>query len=162
MVRQLTSRQLLHIEFQYIVCDICGLRYSSFDSSSGLYITPNYSASLHELMLTGIQQKLQKSYFRCTKNTCHVESKHMLQHSMYLIVNPFSYDNNNVTKIDAPYILFSLLILLLVSYSVMIITIIVGMFMSMAIPFEPLISETRYIWFCICSSPGMFCPWIFH
>ena len=48
----------------------------------------------------GLQQRLQKVYSRCNKNTCHVEYSYMLQPPKYLLlfVNRFRYINNNVTK----------------------------------------------------------------
>ena len=55
---------------------------------------------MQELTMKGIQQKLQKSYFRCKKNTWHVECNCILQPPKYLIiiVNRFRYINNNITK----------------------------------------------------------------
>ena len=74
---------------KYIVCDVCGL----------LYITPTYTSSMQELILQGMQQKLQKSCSRCKKNTWHVESNYILQHPKYLllIVNRFRH-TNDITK----------------------------------------------------------------
>ena len=55
---------------------------------------------MQNLILQGLQQKLQKSCCRCNKNTWHVESSYMLQPPKYLLlfVNRFRYINNNVTK----------------------------------------------------------------
>ena len=52
------------------------------------------------LILQGLQQKLQKSCSRCNKNTWHVESSYILQPPKYLLlfVNRFRYIDNNVTK----------------------------------------------------------------
>ena len=52
------------------------------------------------LILQGLQQKLQNSHSRCNKKTWHVESSYMLQPPKYLLlfVNRFRYINNNVTK----------------------------------------------------------------
>ena len=52
------------------------------------------------LILQGLQQKLQTSCSRCYKNTWHVESSYILQPPKYLLlfVNRFRYINNNVTK----------------------------------------------------------------
>ena len=85
---------------KYIVCDVCGLRSPSFESSSVLYISPTDTSSMQNLILLGLQQKLQKSCSRCKKNTWHVESSYILQHPKYLLlfVNRFRYINNNVTK----------------------------------------------------------------
>ena len=59
---------------KYIFCDACGLRSPSFESSSVLYIIPTFTSSMLELIMQGVQQNLEKSYFRCKKNTWHVES----------------------------------------------------------------------------------------
>ena len=58
---------------KYIVCDVCGLRCPSFESSSVLYISPTDTSSMQNLILEGLQQKLQKSCSRCNKNTRHIE-----------------------------------------------------------------------------------------
>ena len=85
---------------KYIGCVVCRLRSPSFESSSVLYITSTYTSSVQDLILQGMQQKLQKSCSRCNKNTWHVESNYILQPPKYLllIVNRFIYTNNNVTK----------------------------------------------------------------
>ena len=41
-----------------IVCDVCGLRSPSFESSSVLYISPTDTSSIQNLILQGLQQKL--------------------------------------------------------------------------------------------------------
>ena len=71
-----------------------------FESSSLLYISPSDTSSMQNLILQGLQQKLQKSCSRCYKNTWHVKSSYMLQPTKYLLlfVNRFRYINNNVTK----------------------------------------------------------------
>ena len=86
---------------KYIVCDACGLRSPSFESSSVLYITPTCTSSMQELIKQGMGQKLEKSCFRCKKNTWHVEYNYVLQPPKYLIivVNRFRYINNNFTKV---------------------------------------------------------------
>ena len=85
---------------KYIVCDLCRLRSPSFESSSVLYISPTDNSSVQNLILQGLQQKLQKSCSRCNKNTWHVDSSYILQPPKYLLVfvNRFRYINNNVTK----------------------------------------------------------------
>ena len=50
---------------KYIVCDVCGLKSPSFDSSTVLYISPTDTSSMQNLILQGLQQKLQKSCSRC-------------------------------------------------------------------------------------------------
>ena len=62
---------------KYIVCDACGLRSPSFESSSVLCITPTCTSSMQELIKQGMNQKLETSCFRC-KNTWHVESNYHL------------------------------------------------------------------------------------
>ena len=90
---------------KYIVYDVCGLRSPSFESSSliYIYISPTAISSMQNLILQGLQQKLQKSCSRCNwcnKNNWHVESSNILQPPKYLLlfVNRFRYINDNVTK----------------------------------------------------------------
>ena len=85
---------------KYIVCNACGLRSPSFESSNVFYITPTYTSSMQELIMQGMQQKLEESWFRCKKNIWYVESKYILQPLKYLIivVNWFRYINNISTK----------------------------------------------------------------
>ena len=85
---------------KYIVCDVCGLKSPSFESRSVLYISPTDTTSMQNSILQGLQQKLQKSWSRCNKNTWHVESSYILQPPKYILlfVNRFRYINNNVTK----------------------------------------------------------------
>ena len=85
---------------KYIVCDVCRLRSPSFESSSVLYISPTDTSSMQNLILQGLQQKLQKSCSRCSKNTWHIESSYILQPPTYLLVfvNRFRYINKNVIK----------------------------------------------------------------
>ena len=72
----------------------------SFESSSVLYISPTDTSSMQNLILQGLQQKLQNSCSRCNKNAWHVESSFILQLPKYLLffVNRCRYINNNVTK----------------------------------------------------------------
>ena len=89
---------------KYIVCEVCGLRSPSFESSSVLHISPTDTPSMQNLILEGLQQKLQKSCSRCNKNTRHIESSYILQPPKYLLhfVNRFRYLNNNITKDRCP------------------------------------------------------------
>ena len=89
---------------KYIVCDVCGLRSPLFESSSVLYISLTDTSSMQNLILEGLQQKLQKSCSRCNKNTRHFESGYILQPPKYLLlfVNRFRYIDNNVTKDRCP------------------------------------------------------------
>ena len=59
---------------------------------------------MQNLILEGLQQKLQKSCSRCNKNTRHIESSYILQPPKYLLlfVNRFRYINNNITKDRCP------------------------------------------------------------
>ena len=59
---------------------------------------------MQNLILEGLQQKLQKSCSRSSKNTWHVESSYILQPPKYLLlfVNRFRYINNDVTKDRCP------------------------------------------------------------
>ena len=85
---------------KYVVCDVCWLRSPSFESSSVLYISPTDTSSMQNLILEGLQQKLQKFCSRCNKNTRHIESSYILQPPKYLLlfVNRFRYINYNITK----------------------------------------------------------------
>ena len=89
---------------KYIVCEVCGLRSPSFESSSVLHISPTDTPSMQNLILEGLQQKLQKSCSRCNKNTRHIESGYILQPPKYLLlfVNRFRYLNNNIIKDRCP------------------------------------------------------------
>ena len=89
---------------KYIVCDVCVLRSPSFESSSVLYFSPTNTSSVQNLILEGLQQKLQKSCSRCNKNARHIESSYILQPPKYLLlfVNRFRYINNNITKDRCP------------------------------------------------------------
>ena len=88
---------------KYIVCDVSGLRSPSIESSSVLYISPTDTSSMQNLILEGLQQKLQKSCSWCNKNTRDVESSYILQPPQYLLlfVNRFRYINN-ITKDRCP------------------------------------------------------------
>ena len=48
---------------KYSVCAVCALRSPSFESSCLLYITPSYNSSMRELIMQGMQQKIEKSCF---------------------------------------------------------------------------------------------------
>ena len=89
---------------KYIVYDVCGLRSPSYESSSVFYFSPTDTSSMQNLILEGLQQKLQKSCSRCNKNTRHVESSYILQPPKYLLlfVNRFKYINDYVTKDRCP------------------------------------------------------------
>ena len=84
----------------YIVCDACGLRSPSFESSSVLYITPTCTSSMQELTKQRMEFFLEKSRFRIKKDTWHFESNYILQppKHLVLVVDRFRYINNNFTK----------------------------------------------------------------
>ena len=42
---------------KYIVCNVCGLRSPSIESSGVLYISPTHTSSMQELIMQGLQQK---------------------------------------------------------------------------------------------------------
>ena len=104
-----TGASLSDIVFSFvlenrIICDVCGLRSPSFESSCVLYISPTDTSSMQNLILEGLQQKLQKSCSRCNRNTWPVESSYILQPPKYMLlfVNRFRYIDNNVTKDRCP------------------------------------------------------------
>ena len=72
----------------------------SFESSNVLYITPTYTSPMQELIMQGMQQRLEKSFFRCKKNTWHAEPNFVLQppKSLITVVIRFRYINNNFTE----------------------------------------------------------------
>ena len=71
---------------------------------SVLHISPTDTPSMQNLILEGLQQKLQKSCSRCNKNARHIESSYILQPPKYLLlfVNRFRYLNNNIIKDRCP------------------------------------------------------------
>ena len=91
---------------KYIVCDVCGLRSPSFESSSVLYMSPTDTSSMQNLILQGLQQKLQKSCSRCNKNIWHVESSYILKPPKYHFYSLIDLDTWIIMspKIDAPYL----------------------------------------------------------
>ena len=99
-----TGVSLSEILFSFMLEKILSAMHVDWDpphlSSSVLYITPTRTSSMQELIKQGMKQKLEKSCFRCKKNTWHVESNYLLQPPKYLIivVNRFRYINNNFTK----------------------------------------------------------------
>ena len=52
---------------KYTVCNACGLRSPSFESSIVLYITPTCTPPMQELIKQGMKQKWEKSCFWCNK-----------------------------------------------------------------------------------------------
>ena len=96
----------------YIVCDSCGMRSSSFECSSLLYITPTCTSSIQELINLGMEQKLEKSCFRCKKNTLHVESNYILQPPKWLLLLiDLNIKTTILPKTDLPYLWIWLLYL---------------------------------------------------
>ena len=84
------------------MCDVCAVRSPSFQSNNVLYITVMNDASLQELMMQGLDGRLETLCFQCKRNTWHLCSKQFLQPPKYLIiiVNRFSYVDNQVIKLD--------------------------------------------------------------
>ena len=86
---------------KYIVCDVCGLRSPSFESSSVLYISPTDTSSMQNLILQGLQYKLLKSCSRCTSNKAiyynllNIYFSSLIDSDTLIIMSP---------KIDAPYL----------------------------------------------------------
>ena len=60
--------------------------------------------SMQNLILEGLQQKLQNSCSRCNKNSRHIESSSIFQPPKYLLlfVDRFRYISNNITKDRCP------------------------------------------------------------
>ena len=76
------------------------VRSPSFQSNTVLYITLINNASLLELVMQGLEEKLEKSCFQCKRNTWHKCSQHILHSPKYLIINikPFSYAGNQFIR----------------------------------------------------------------
>ena len=84
---------------KYIVCDACGLRSPSFESSSVLY-DYTYLYLFHAGIDKARNGTKLECCFRCKENTWHVEFNYMLQPPWYLIIvdNRFRYINDNFTN----------------------------------------------------------------
>ena len=84
--------------------DICTVNFKYFgDIAKYIYdrtLLLEGSACSYKQDTQGMGQKLEKSCFRCKKNTWHVESNYILQPPKYLIivVNWFRYINKNFSK----------------------------------------------------------------
>ena len=98
------------------MCDVCGLRSQSLRSNSVLYISIINNASLQELVMQGLEERLEKSSFQCKRNTWHLCSKQFLQPPKYLVisVNRFSYvggqfmkKNRSLVPLDSNFMLCS-------------------------------------------------------
>ena len=89
---------------KYIVCDACGLRSPSLESSGVFYITPTYASFMQELIMQGMQQKIEKSCSRCKNSTWHDEINYILQPPNYfiIVVNRYRNINNNFIKDRCP------------------------------------------------------------
>ena len=81
------------------VCDICGLKPSSYGSSC-----VTYNAPMQELIMQEMQQKYKSHIF--DRNTSHIESNHILQLPKYVIIifRRLSYVNTTATKICVLYL----------------------------------------------------------
>ena len=84
---------------QYILCDICTMKSSDFETTSLLYVTHTDFTSVQELLMQEHKQKLCKTCSCCGRDTWHIESKRILQPPKYLIiiVNRITYSNNRIT-----------------------------------------------------------------
>ena len=62
--------------------------------------TPTYTSIIQELIMQGMQQKLQTPCLRFEKNTWYVESHYNSQPPKYFIIanDRFKYINNDITK----------------------------------------------------------------
>ena len=85
---------------KYTICDICSMKSPAFENTSLLYVTPNDSSSMQELLMQEHKQKIYKTCFCCGRDIWHIESKQILQPPNYLIiiVNRITYSNNRITK----------------------------------------------------------------
>ena len=85
---------------KYIIHDICTVKSPAFETTRLLYVTPTDSTSMQELLMQEQKQNLYKTCSCCGGDTCHIESKQILQSPKYLIiiVNRITFSNNRITK----------------------------------------------------------------
>ena len=104
---------------KYIVCDACGLRSPSFESSSLLYITPTYTSSMQESITQGMQQKLESPAFdaRRTLGMSNLIIFNSLQNIWLSLWIDLDILTTILPKIDAPYLSIWLLYLSLHKFS---------------------------------------------
>ena len=86
-----------------MICAVCGQRSPSPQSNSIRFCIIINDASLHELAMQGLTDRLEileKSCFRSTKDTWHRRCKNILQSPINLIfiVNRFRYIDNQLIK----------------------------------------------------------------
>ena len=91
---------------KYIVCDVCGLRSPSFESSSVLYISPTDTSSMQNLILEGLKQKLQNPVFGVirTLGTSNQAIYCNLQNICFSLLIDLDTLMIMSPKIDAPYL----------------------------------------------------------
>ena len=95
-----------------IVCDACGLRSPSFESSSVLHIIPTYTSSMQELIMQGMHQNEKSPAFdaRRTLSMSNLIILYSLQNSWLLLL--IGLDISTILpKIDVPYLRIWLLYL---------------------------------------------------
>ena len=94
------------ISEKYIVCDACGLRSPSFESCSVLYITLSYSSSMQELIVQGMQQKLERPAFdaRRTLGMSNLIIFYSLQTISILLIIGLGISTTILSKTDVPYL----------------------------------------------------------
>ena len=90
---------------QWMTWDVCGLRSPSLQSSDILCITFISDASLQELVMQGLEERLKKLCLQCNRDTWHTCSKHILQAPKDRLMNVkwFSYIANQFIK-DTPLV----------------------------------------------------------
>ena len=86
---------------KYIICDVCTMKSPpTLEATSNLYVIPNNSTSIQELLLQDLKPKIYKTCSCCGRHTWHLESKHILQppKNLLIIVNRVTHSNNRKTK----------------------------------------------------------------
>ena len=91
---------------KYIVCDVCGLRSTSFEFSSVLYISPTDTSSMQNLILEGLKQTLQKPLLDVirTLGTSNQAIYCSLQNICFSLLIDLDTLIIMSPKIDAPYL----------------------------------------------------------
>ena len=89
---------------KYIVCNVCGLRFPSFESSSVLYISTTDTSSMQNLILQGLQQKNPVLDVIRTLGTSNQDIYYNLLNMYFSSLTDLDTLIIMSPKIDAPYL----------------------------------------------------------
>ena len=88
----------------YIVCEVCGLRSPSFESSSVLHISPTDTPSMQNL-IRRFTTKIAKILFRCNEHSaCRIKLNYNLQNTYSSLLIDLDTLIIGIIKDDAPYL----------------------------------------------------------